>query len=79
MTKVLIASEEKMLPANLHFKNPNTSIPGLVDGRLKVVDENTKWDGGLVSISSFGFGGTNAHAILDTAAADTMVRGQFTI
>lgn len=73
LAKVLIASENNMIPANLWFKNPNKDIPGLLDGRLKVVSENTKWDGGLVAINNFGIGGTNAHLVLDTAAADRMV------
>jgi len=28
--------------ANLHYKSPNTDIPGLTDGRLKVVTEKTE-------------------------------------
>jgi fatty acid synthase len=64
LAKVLIAMEDGYIPANLHFKSPNTSIPALSDGRLKVVSERTKWNGGLVGINSFGFGGANAHVIL---------------
>ena len=70
---MIISSEEKIIPANLHYQNPNTSIPGLTDGRLDVVAENTPWEGGLVAINNFGFGGTNVHAVLDTSAADSMV------
>lgn len=32
----------------------------------QVVDRNTPWDGGLVAINSFGFGGANAHAIFES-------------
>lgn len=35
-----------------------------VQGRLKVVDTNTEWQGGTVALSSFGFGGTNAHILM---------------
>ena len=28
--------------ANLHYNSPNTDIPGLTDGRLKVVTEKTE-------------------------------------
>lgn len=73
LTKVIIASEEKMIPANLHFNNPNTGIKALVDGRLQVVSENTPWNGGLAAINNFGFGGTNVHTVLDTSAADRLV------
>jgi len=30
----------------------------------KVVDVNTKWNGGYVGINNFGFGGANSHVIL---------------
>lgn len=36
IAKVLIAMESGMIPANLHFKNPNPKIPALLDGRIKV-------------------------------------------
>ena len=73
MTKVLIASEERKIPANLHYNNPNPEIPGLVDGRLSVVSTNTNWDGGLVAINSFGFGGTNVHSVLNTNVSQNKV------
>ena len=34
---------------------------------LKVITENLDWEGGLFAISSFGFGGTNVHAVLEGA------------
>ncbi|XP_011867181.1 PREDICTED: fatty acid synthase-like, partial [Vollenhovia emeryi] len=64
IAKVLIAMESGVIPANLHFKTPNPNIPGLNEGRIRVVDKATSWNGGLVGINSFGFGGTNAHVIL---------------
>lgn len=36
IAKVLIAMETGVIPANLHFKHPNTDIPALLDGRIKV-------------------------------------------
>nr|QMX41630.1 fatty acid synthase FAS2 [Dioryctria abietella] len=66
IAKVLIAMERGVIPANLHFKSPNPDIAALNDGRIKVVDTNTPWDGGLVAINSFGFGGANAHIILES-------------
>ena len=36
VAKVLIAMHDHAIPANLHFKQPNPYIPGLLDGRLKV-------------------------------------------
>jgi len=73
ITKVIIAAEEKVIPANLHYKEPNPNIPALVDGRLEVVAENTTWNRGLVAVNSFGFGGTNVHTVLDTAVSNDKV------
>ena len=64
LAKVLISMEEGYIPANLHFQEPNASIDGLTDGRLRVVSECTKWSGGYVGINSFGFGGSNVHVVL---------------
>ena len=70
MAKVLIAMENKIIPANLHFNSPNPDIQGLQDGRLKVISQNTPWSGGLVGINSFGFGGSNVHALLKSNNAE---------
>lgn len=53
-----------VIPANLHLKTPNPDIHGIVDGRLKVITENTPWNPGYVGVNSFGFGGSNVHVIL---------------
>lgn len=62
--KVLIALESGIIPANLHYKTPNPNIPALNEGHIRVIAEATPWNGGLVAINSFGFGGANAHLIL---------------
>ncbi|XP_039306266.1 fatty acid synthase-like [Solenopsis invicta] len=64
IAKVLIAMEAGVIPANLHFSTPNPNIPALKEGRIRVIDKATPWNGGLVGINSFGFGGANAHVIL---------------
>ncbi|XP_014471165.1 PREDICTED: fatty acid synthase-like [Dinoponera quadriceps] len=64
LAKVLIAMEAAVIPPNLHFHTPNPLIPALVEGRIRVVDEATPWNGGLTAINSFGFGGANAHILL---------------
>ncbi|XP_059618857.1 fatty acid synthase [Phlebotomus argentipes] len=64
IAKMLIAMEEGVIPGNLHFKNPNPDLYGIMDGRLKVVDKNTPWNGGIIALNSFGFGGANAHLIM---------------
>ncbi|XP_071965803.1 fatty acid synthase-like [Antedon mediterranea] len=64
LAKVILSFENNTIPPNLHFHNPNPDIPGLNDGRLKVVTEPTSFDGGYVGLNSFGFGGANVHVIL---------------
>ncbi|GAB6031064.1 hypothetical protein CHUAL_007875 [Chamberlinius hualienensis] len=64
LIKVIIAMEEGVIPANLHYKTPNPDIPALVDDRIKVVDKNTDWNGGIVGINNFGWGGANAHLVI---------------
>ncbi len=65
LIKVLLCMEHGMIPANLHYSTPNENIEALNKGTIKVVDEHMQWDGGIVGINSFGFGGTNAHVILE--------------
>lgn len=64
IAKVLLAMEAGVIPANLHYKSPNPDLYGIVDGSVKVIDTNTPWNGGIVGLNSFGFGGANAHVIL---------------
>ncbi|KAH8325813.1 hypothetical protein KR067_008335, partial [Drosophila pandora] len=64
VAKILIAMEEGVIPGNLHYNKPNPDLYGLLDGRLKVVDKNLPWNGGIIGLNSFGFGGANAHVIL---------------
>ncbi|KAK5643002.1 hypothetical protein RI129_009169 [Pyrocoelia pectoralis] len=64
MAKLVIAMESGVIPQNIHFTSPNTEIPALLDGRFKVVSQNEPWNGGLVGVNSFGFGGANVHVLL---------------
>lgn len=64
IAKVLLAMEACCIPGNLHYATPNPDMHAIIDGRIKVVDRNTSWTGGIVGVSSFGFGGSNAHVIL---------------
>ncbi len=67
LTKVLLALRHREIPGNLHFNTPNPKID-FEEGRLKVVDQAValpQTDKPLTfGINSFGFGGTNAHAII---------------
>ena len=67
LIKAALAIRHRAIPASLHFDEPNRLIP-FDDLPLRVQDRFTPWpdDSGtpLAGISSFGFGGTNAHVVL---------------
>ena len=70
--KVLLAIKHRKIPPTLHFKNPNPNIDW---SKLKVADQLTDWEttkGGKrrAGISSFGFSGTIAHAVIEEPPAD---------
>ena len=70
--KVVLCLETGMIPATVGIKrlNPQIDFRG---GRLKVVDTPTTWPSELpyrrASINSFGYGGANAHVIIDAATS----------
>ncbi|XP_063988184.1 fatty acid synthase-like [Diachasmimorpha longicaudata] len=64
IAKVVIANETGMIPPNLHYKRPREGVKSLAEGRIVVVSDPTPWKGGYVGVSSFGFGGANAHILL---------------
>ena len=64
--KVIKAFEHRALPANLHFDRPNPEI-SLSDGPFELITEAMSWDENetpTAGLSSFGFGGTNAHVVM---------------
>ncbi|HVQ98019.1 MAG TPA: beta-ketoacyl synthase N-terminal-like domain-containing protein, partial [Mycobacterium sp.] len=66
--KAVLALQRGHIPPNLHFQTPNPHIP-FEDLRLKVVDQPTDWPSmeraRRAGVSAFGFGGTNAHVVLE--------------
>jgi acyl transferase domain-containing protein/NADPH:quinone reductase-like Zn-dependent oxidoreductase len=73
VVKVVLALRHGALPPSLHFEAPNPHID--FDAlKLRVVSNLEAWpDGGprsrIAGVSSFGFGGTNAHVVLEAAPA----------
>lgn len=71
--KVTMAMEHGYIPASINFKSANKKIP-FDQWPMKVITEQEKWStrpGGIkrAAINNFGFGGTNAHVIMESAAS----------
>ncbi len=70
LIKVALALKHSEIPASLHFQEPNSHIP-FDELPIRVQTRPGPWsaeDGPpLAGISSFGFGGTNAHVVLQQA------------
>ncbi|MGE0216906.1 SDR family NAD(P)-dependent oxidoreductase, partial [Mycolicibacterium sp.] len=68
--KAVLALQHNTIPANLGYQNPNPHIP-FDKLRLRVIAEHTEWAPAgrprRAGISSFGFGGTNAHVVIEQA------------
>ncbi|KAJ5724992.1 polyketide synthase [Penicillium malachiteum] len=67
--KAVLIVEKGLIPATAGFQSPNPKLR-LEEQSLQVVSKLTPWPHkGLrrVSVNSFGFGGANAHVILDDA------------
>jgi acyl transferase domain-containing protein len=72
LIKTVMAMEHGEIPPSLHFREPNPRID-FAASPVRVVSRRTEWkrqEGGAprrAAVSSFGFGGTNAHVILEEA------------
>ncbi|RYP45629.1 hypothetical protein DL768_008066 [Monosporascus sp. mg162] len=77
LIKGVLTVENGLIPRHINFEVPNPDIDFEGQG-VKVPTENTPWPlQGLrrASINCFGFGGTNAHVIIDDAAHYLAARG----
>ena len=70
LIKVALALKHGWLPPSLHFVEPNPRIP-FADMPFAIQTDYAPWpasDGRrLAGVSGFGFGGTNAHLVLESA------------
>ena len=68
--KVVLALQQREIPPSLHFEAPNPLIP-FDELPLRVQTALAPWPTeqgpALAGVSSFGFGGTNAHVVLEAA------------
>jgi len=70
LIKMVKALEHRIIPPNIRFNTPNPNIP-FKAGKLTVPLEPTPWPEDRlerISLNSFGVGGANAHAIVESAA-----------
>ena len=64
--KVALALKNQEIPTSLHFNRPNPAI-AWQENQMQVVTELTPWVSKhptIAGINSFGFGGTNAHVVM---------------
>ncbi len=67
--KLALAMNNRIIPPNIHFKNPNPNIP-FEELNLEVPVKPIKWEeakNGSVygGVNNFGFGGANVHVVLE--------------
>ncbi|HXV37917.1 MAG TPA: beta-ketoacyl synthase N-terminal-like domain-containing protein [Myxococcota bacterium] len=77
LIKVALALRHGLIPPSLHFEAPNPNIP-FDELKLQVQTKLAPWrETGrppLAGVNSFGFGGTNAHAVLEAVRAPSPAR-----
>ncbi|HEX3761647.1 MAG TPA: SDR family NAD(P)-dependent oxidoreductase [Kofleriaceae bacterium] len=72
LIKVALMMRHGAIPPSLHFERPNPGIP-FDELRLRVPTRVEPWTGPrLAGISSFGFGGTNVHVVVESAPPRAM-------
>jgi acyl transferase domain-containing protein len=70
LIKAVLALEHRTIPPSIKFMPLNPRIP-FEEGKLTLSKEASPWPEGRadrISINSFGIGGSNAHAIIESAA-----------
>lgn len=70
LIKAMLVAERGAIPPTLHCQTPNPNIPFddlnlTLAATVRTIDASKPY---LVGVNSFGFGGTNAHAVLETAS-----------
>ena len=72
LIKTALALRHREIPASLHFHAPNPHIP-FAELALGVQQRHAPWPAADIparaGVSAFGFGGTNAHVVLEEAPA----------
>ncbi|KAL4893539.1 putative polyketide synthase [Aspergillus ambiguus] len=80
MVKGVLSLEKGLIPPTVNYETPNPKLK-LDEWRLKVVRTMEQWPDSLIdgprrmSINNFGYGGANAHVILESADPWTLTPG----
>ena len=79
LIKVALSLKNRIIPTSLHFQEPNPHI-SFDELQLRVQQQPGPWPGtsrlALAGVSSFGFGGTNAHVVLEEAPRVSTIHQQ---
>ncbi len=74
LIKVILSLKNKTFTPQINYEAPNPEIP-LHGSDFRIITEKTPWlqdSARIAAVSSFGFGGTNCHAVVEEwPAADT--------
>jgi acyl transferase domain-containing protein len=77
LIKAALALEHRLIPPTINFETVNPALD-LADSPFYITNTLSKWDANgtprRAAVSSFGFGGTNAHMILQEAPTPDTVR-----
>ncbi len=76
MIKSALAIDKDLIPANLHFAEPNPAL-ALETSPFVIANQSSSWSQAaskrIAGVSSFGIGGTNAHVILRGVEAEEII------
>lgn len=79
LIKVILSLHHEEIPPHLHFKQINPHIP-IDELPMEIPTERRPWKPGdekrFAAISSFGFGGTNSHIVLEEAPNRKLVHNE---
>lgn len=64
IVKTIIAMENNLIPANLNYDENNVTLKPIKEGRMKVVSENTTWEGDLAAVNGIGLVSSFGHVLL---------------
>lgn len=81
--KTILALKNSLIPQNLNFSKLNTNITSQLDSII-IPQKLTNWNkidnkNRIAGVSSFGFGGTNAHIILEEAPSNIITLENFSL